>query len=278
MRKLFQLKKFCIKIEHDPIVTHVIGASKNIYGMYLNNPKTRNALSKNLIESMKRNIEFVNHPTNNIRAVILMSKLPGFFCAGADLKERASMNEEEIEEFVHTLRSTFYNFSQMKVPSICGIDGFALGGGLELAMSADIRLVTKSSTLGLTECSLGIIPGAGGTQNLPRLVGHSKAKEMIYTAEKVNGQKAVEIGLANQTVDDYKELEGKCLEMAEKIAKMAPLSIFNAKKAIDIGFGQDIKQALQIEGLCYSKIIKSEDRIEGMTAFLEKRPPNFKGK
>jgi methylglutaconyl-CoA hydratase len=276
---LFAKKSFCTanSINTEAILTKTLGKDKNILGLYLNTPKNRNALSKSLLDSLKRNIEYVN-TNENIRVVLLLSNQPGYFCAGADLKERQSMNEIETENFVHNLRKTFLQFEEMRVPSIVGIDGFALGGGLELALSSDIRICTKKSTLGLTEVSLGIIPGAGGTQRLPRLLGVARAKELIYTAERIPADKALNIGLVNHVVEKYEDLETKTVEIAEKIVKNAPLSIVNAKKAINHGIGYDIKTGLDIEGLCYAQIVKTEDRVEGLKAFLEKRSPNYKGK
>jgi enoyl-CoA hydratase/carnithine racemase len=125
---------------------------------------------------------------------------------------------------------------------------------------------------------LGIIPGAGGTQRLAKLVGFSKAKEMIFTAERVNGETALSIGLINHVVNDFNELELKAIEICEKIVKNAPLAIENAKKAINEGFGNDIEKGLEIEKKYYAKIVKTEDRIEGLKAFTEKRPPQYKGK
>ncbi len=270
-------KRFCTTKTSESILSKPLGKAHNIIGWYLNTPKNRKALSISLIESIKKNIDYVN-TNESIRAVILMSNSPGYFCAGADLKERQSMNELETEQFVMTLRKTFQQLDELKVPSICLIDGFALGGGLELAMACDMRIVTKSSVLGLTECSLGIIPGAGGTQRLPRLVGISKAKELIYTAERLNAEQALNIGLVNTLVEKYEDLEAKGIEIAEKIVKNAPLSVINAKKAINHGYGYDIKTGLDIESLCYSQILRTEDRIEGLKAFLEKRTPNYKGK
>jgi methylglutaconyl-CoA hydratase len=275
--KSLLFKTFCSSSNSTVVFPKLLGLNSNILGLYLNSPKNRNALSRNLIDSLKNNITEIN-TNHNIRAVIMMSKEPGYFCAGADQKQRQSIHEAQTEEFVSDLRNTFQLFSEIRVPSICAIDGFALGGGLELALSADIRICTKGSTLGLTECALGIIPGAGGTQKLPRIVGVSRAKEMIFTAERLNGEKALSIGLVNYIVDKYEDLEPYALNLAEKIVKNAPLSIVNAKKAINQGIGLDIKTGLSVESLCYANILRTEDRIEGLKAFLEKRQPQYKGK
>ncbi len=272
MHRTLLTKKFS-----ELITTRLLGKNSNIMGLYLNSPKNRNALSKSLLSNLKSQITTINS-SPNIRAVILMSNSPGYFCTGADLKERNSMNIEETEMFVTDLRGTFYQFSQINVPSICALDGFALGGGLELALNADIRICTKSSTIGLVECAVGVIPGAGGTQNLPRLIGIAKAKELIYTAEKVNGDKALELGIVNHIVESYPDLEVKALEIAEKIAGNAPLSVVNSKKAINEGFNKDLGYGLLEESKCYRNILVCEDRIEGLKAFIEKRKPEFKGK
>jgi len=277
IRNFAVFKKFCTLSSNDSIFTKKIGKNLNILGLYMNTPKNRNALSKSLLDSMKMNISKINSD-NNLRAVILMSKEPGYFCSGADLKERQTMNEEQTEIFVTDLRGTFHQLSQLNIPLICGIDGFALGGGLELALNADIRICTKSSTLGLTECSLGVIPGAGGTQNLPRLIGISKAKELIFTAERINAEEALKLGIVNHTVDSYEELESKSLEIAEKIAKNAPLSVKNSKRAINEGYGHELGYGLLIESKFYRNILSSQDRIEGLKAFLEKRKPTYIGK
>jgi methylglutaconyl-CoA hydratase len=277
MFKNFIKKTFCNVNNLDPILTKYTGVNKNIFCMYLNNPKKKNALSFSLLDNLKKNIDFVNKDSN-IRAVILMSKEAGYFCAGADLKEREKMNEQEVENLVHDLRWTFQKFSDIKVPSICGIDGFALGGGLELALSSDIRIGTKNATVGLSEVSLGIIPGAGGTQRLPRLIGANIAKELVFTAERLNGENAYKLGIFNHLVEKYDDLEMKAVEIGEKIAKNAPLAVINAKKAINNGIDHDIKVGLNVEGMCYANILRTEDRIEGMKAFLEKRKPEYKGK
>lgn len=264
--------------EADYITTKLLGKNNNILAIYLNSPKNKNALSKRLLTNLKSQIYNINADQNNLRVAILMSKEAKYFCAGADLKERATMNETEVELFVNDLRKTFQDFSEVKIPTICCIDGAALGGGLELALSADIRIGTKTSLIGLTEVSLGIIPGAGGTQRLSRLIGLGKAKELMFTAERLNGIKAYELGILNEVVESYEELETKGLEIAQKIAKGAPLALQNAKKAVNLGYEMDLKTGLEIERLCYGNIVKTQDRIEGMKAFLEKRQPDYKGK
>ena len=250
--------------------------NNQIMGLYMNLPKTKNAISKDFLKTLKENIEEINL-NSNIRAVILMSNSPGYFCTGANLKERSTMTVTEAKHFVTDLRNTFNNFANLRVPTICGLDGYALGGGLELALTADIRIITKNVTVGLTECGLAIIPGAGGTQRLPRLIGVSRAKEMIYTAEKIQWEKCMEIGLANHVVDKYDNLEEKALEIADKIIQNGPLAVSLAKTAINEVIETDINTGMKIEWWCYDGVFNSKDRLEGLKAFVEKRTPNYKG-
>jgi len=259
------------------ILSKMTGKNQNILQIQLNSHKNRNALSRTLLDGLKAEIHRINS-TQEIRAAILLSAAPKYFCAGADLKERKNMSETEVELFVNELRQTFQDFAEVRVPTIACIDGPALGGGLELALAADFRIGTKSSLIGLTEVALGIIPGAGGSQRLPRLIGEVKAKELIFTAERLSGEKALELGILNYNVENYEDLETKAMEIAEKITKNAPLAISAVKRAINLGIGEDIRTGLNIERLCYSQIIKTEDRLEGVKAFLEKRLPEYKGK
>lgn len=273
--KSFNSKKYFCSTNEKPLTTKLF-KNNNVLGLYMNLPNTKNAISKDFLKSLKQNIDEINQNIN-IRTVILMSQSPGYFCTGANLKERALMTESEAKIFVTDLRNTFDTFSNLRVPTICGIDGFALGGGLELALCCDLRIITKNVTVGLTECGLGIIPGAGGTQRLPRLIGVSKAKELIFTAEKIQWERCMELGIANHVVEKYDNLEEKALNIADKIIKNGPLAVSFAKSAINEGFERDINTGLKIEWWCYGGVFGSKDRLEGLKAFAEKRTPNYKG-
>ena len=200
------------------------------------------------------------------------------FCAGADLKERKDMQPEEVRAFLRKLKSTFLLFENLSCPTISVIDGACLGGGLELALCSDLRLATKTATLGLPETSLAIIPGAGGTQRLPRLIGTSKAKELIYTGDKLNGEEALRVGLVNHAEQDFDQAYNKALEIAAKIGEKGPIAIKAAKQAISYGVNVDLRSGLELEDACYAKTIPTEDRMEGLKAFAEKRKPVYKGK
>ncbi|KAG8071664.1 hypothetical protein GUJ93_ZPchr0006g44979 [Zizania palustris] len=169
------------------------------------------------------------------KVVLVTSSVPGVFCAGADLKERKLMSSSGVREYATSLRSTFSSFEGLPIPTIAVIEGAALGGGLELALSCDLRICGETATLGLPETGLAIIPGAGGTQRLPRVVGRSRAKELIFTGRRCNATEAVTMGLANYCVPAG-EAYDKALELAREITQKGPLGIRMAKKAIDRGF------------------------------------------
>ena len=210
------------------------------------------------------------------RVLILRSDVPGAFCTGADLKERKTMPVEEVPKFVDRIRRLTADLANLPIPVIAAIDGFALGGGLEIALACDIRVATKDAKMGLTETKLAIIPGAGGTQRLTRAVGVSKAKELIFTAKMIDGAEAEKIGLVNQAVDDKSSVP-YAIKIAEDILKNGPIAIKVAKIAVDLGAQTDLASGLVIEQQCYAQVIPTSDRLEALKAFTEKRVPNFKG-
>ena len=242
----------------------------------LNRPDQRNALNRPLLESLCDHIEKIS-VRRDIRAVIFSGAGEKSFCAGADLKERAGMNPEEVRSFLRLIRGTMDLIEQMPMPTIAAIDGFAFGGGCELALACDFRIVGQSATIGLTECALGIVPGAGGTQRLPRLIGPSKAKEMILTAKRLSADEALAIGVANRVVSAGETVEA-AKEMAGEITRCAPLAVEAAKAAIDGGLSTGIQEGLILERRAYEVTLFTEDRIEALNAFKEKRPPQFKGR
>lgn len=188
------------------------------------------------------------------------------------------MQEHEVRQFLRKMKLTFLLLENMACPTISVIDGPALGGGLELSLCTDMRVVTRGAVLGLPETSLAIIPGAGGTQRLPRLIGQSKAKELIFTGDRVSPDDAVKIGLANHVSEDYNSAFEKAKEIAFKISEKGPVAIKAAKQAISYGVNMDLRSGLELEDACYAKTIPTEDRLEGLKAFAEKRKPVYKGK
>lgn len=187
------------------------------------------------------------------------------------------MDELQVKQFIYTIRNLFTEIEQLNKPVIAAVNGVALGGGTELALACDIRLASESASMGLTETKLAIIPGAGGTQRLPRLVGRAKAKELIFTGRRVDAREAYEMGLVNKVCPADRLLE-ECREMAAMITENGPIALEQAKYAINQGLEADINTGLAIESNAYWITIPTEDRTEGLKAFREKRKPEYKGK
>lgn len=239
----------------------------------LNRPEKANSLSVQMLTELQEIIQNIKY-NRAIRCVIITGVGEKAFCAGADLKERATMNDQEVRKTVALIRKTINNIEELPKPVIAAINGVALGGGTELALACDIRIAGQSAMLGLTETSLGIIPGAGGTQRLTRLIGKGKAKELIYTAKKVSANEAKQIGLVEYVEEDFLE---KAHSLAQLICKNAPIAITQAKLAIDKGYEMDLQAGLAFEQAAYEITIPTKDRLEGLNAFKEKRPPNYIG-
>ncbi|RFU70432.1 enoyl-CoA hydratase [Peribacillus saganii] len=244
--------------------------------LVLNRPQAANALSKQMLSELSAEIAKFRHD-GSVRCLIITGAGDKAFCAGADLKERSGMNETEVRQAVAAIRDAINGVESLPQPVIAAINGAAFGGGLELALACDIRISAEHSRMGLTETSLGIIPGAGGTQRLPRLIGVSAAKALIFTAKRISAQEAEQLCITSRTVP-ADELLPAALELAREIVKNAPLALYAAKKAINNGMETDLATGLRIEEMCYETTIHSEDRKEGLQAFKEKRMPVYTGK
>ncbi|MCM3316137.1 enoyl-CoA hydratase [Rummeliibacillus stabekisii] len=241
-----------------------------------NRAEAANALSRKMLQEINDVLDEVQY-NPSVRVVIVSGKGQKAFCAGADLKERHGMTEMETKQTVALIGQTVSHFESISKPVIAAINGVAFGGGLELALACDLRIASSAAKLGLTETSLGIIPGAGGTQRLPRLIGVGKAKELIYTARRLTAEEAKDYGIV-EYVEEPDNVWDKAVALAKEIAKNAPLSLEQAKTAINHGMQTDIATALQIESLAYSRLLPTEDRLEGLKAFQEKRTPVYQGK
>ena len=242
----------------------------------LNRPEVMNSLNFALLQALAGEIETVRLRAD-VRVLIVTGAGEKAFCAGADLKERAGLGPEKVREYIYTIRNLFTAIEYLNKPVIAAVNGIALGGGTELALASDIRVVAATASMGLTETRLAIIPGAGGTQRLPRLVGKGKAKELIFTGRRVDAVEAFDIGLANK-ICEPSELLAECRNMAAMICETGPIAIEQAKYAINYGLETDLQTGLAIESNAYWVCIPTEDRLEGLTAFREKRRPVYKGK
>ena len=242
----------------------------------LNRPDKMNALNRPLLDALLAQLDELA-VRRDVRAVIFQGAGDKSFCAGADLKERAGMSAEETRAFLLRIRRVMDFIERLPMPTIVVIDGFAFGGGCEMALACDIRVVSERTKIGLTECALGIIPGAGGTQRLPRLVGPSVAKELIFTARKLSGEDAQRLGLANHLVPAGQALE-KATELAAEISRCAPIAVETAKAAIEGGLDCGISEGMLLEQRAYEVTLYTEDRLEALSAFREKRAPQFQGR
>jgi enoyl-CoA hydratase/carnithine racemase len=199
------------------------------------------------------------------------------FCAGADLKERKSMSLEQVKRFVPRLMAICNALAALSYPTIAAVRGAAAGGGCEIALACDLRILADDTSIGLTETSLAIIPGAGGVQRLSRLIGPSKAKRWVLSAAMHTAAEALEDGVADRVVP-AERLDEEAAGLAGRIAANGPLAVRAAKKAIDRGAELTLNRALELDWECYLETLESEDRVEALKAFAEKRTPRFKGR
>jgi len=247
-----------------------------ILTLTLNRPEVMNALNFALLHALGEAVEKARY-RSEVRVLVITGAGGKAFCAGADLKERLSLSEIQVREFVTTIRNLFTSIELLNKPVIAAVNGIALGGGTELALASDLRIASHNATMGLTETRLAIIPGGGGTQRLPRLVGRGKAKELIFTGRRVDANEALQIGLVNK-ICEPEALLAECRHMAAMICEAGPIAIEQAKYAINYGLETDIHTGLAIESNAYWVTIPTEDRLEGLAAFREKRKPVYKGK
>ena len=214
----------------------------------------------------------------SLRAIVLTGTGDKAFCAGADLKERQGMDENAVRDQVKLYLSELGWLDTSPVPVVAALNGVALGGGLELALLADLRVAAAHATLGLPETSIGIIPGAGGTQRLPRVVGEARAKELILLGRRLSADEALAIGLVNRVTPAGVDLIEDTLSFITPISQGAPIAQAAALRAIDLSFETDLDHGLELERLAYDDCLRSEDRLEALRAFAEKRKPEFKGR
>ncbi len=243
----------------------------------LDRPDRHNALSRQLIEQLGLAAR-VAASDRSVRAVILTGAGEKAFCAGADLKERQGLTKDQVREIVRLYRTEFGAIDRCSKPVIAALNGVALGGGLELALMADLRIAAPHAQIGLPETSLGIIPGAGGTQKLPRVIGEARAKEMILLGRRLSAEEALEWGLINRIAPKGVSVVDEALALVEPILKGAPIAQAAALEAIDAGLDTDLATGMQLEVLAYERTLVSEDRDEALRAFSEKRTPNYQGK
>ncbi len=235
----------------------------------------RNTLSRAMVAELADNLRRARSK-KALSCVVVTGAGDRAFCAGADLKERASMSEQDVRVFLQLLRQAFRAIETAPAVFLAAVNGAALGGGLELALACDLRIAADGAEMGLPEVSLGIIPGGGGTQRLPRAVGVARAKDLVLTGRRVSAAEALSMGLVSRTCPGHRLAE-EALAMAERVAANAPVSLRQAKRAIDAGLHLPIEEGLDVEHRMYQDCLGTHDRLEALRAFAEKRKPRFTG-
>ena len=249
-------------------------SDKGVCVLKISAPKSLNALNTQVLTELN---SFVSDLPSNVKAIVLTGDGDKSFVAGADISQMAGFNREEGYEFGKFGASVFRKIEELEVPVIAAVNGFALGGGCELAMACDIRIAAKNAKFGQPEVSLGIIPGFSGTYRLSKIVGQGMAKEMIYTGKAINADEALRIGLVNSVLEQ-EELLPYCIKMAEKILSNAPIAVRFAKRIINENYDMDETAALALENRYFGDCFASQDQKDGMQAFLSKQKPHFNDK
>jgi enoyl-CoA hydratase len=248
----------------------------HVASIMLNRPEALNAFNYEMLLQLEETVEVIRI-NQDIRVVTITGAGEKAFSVGADLKERKSLTPEEVKRNIYKIGEVFSKVEQLPQPVIAILNGYAFGGGMELALACDFRIATDNTFVGLTETSLAIIPGAGGTQRLPRLVGEARALELILTARKLSTVEGYTYGLFTEVVPST-QLEESAQRLVDAMLQNGPVALQQAKFAIKEGMKVDLQTGLHIERKAYELTIPTEDRMEALTAFGEKRKPVFKGK
>ncbi len=249
----------------------VLFEEKGLVGVItINRPKVLNALCSQVLDELNEVLDSID--TKKLRCLVVTGAGEKSFVAGADISEMSTLNKEEGEAFGKKGNEVFLKLEAFPLPTIAAVNGFALGGGCELAMACDIRYCSENAMFGQPEVGLGITPGFGGTQRLARIVGTGMAKEMVFSARNIKAPEALRIGLVN-AVCPAEELLPAVMKLAERIAGNAPIAVQAAKRAMTEGISLPISQAVVCEEKAFGSCFATEDQKEGMGAFLEKRKP-----
>ena len=236
----------------------------------INRPKAMNAFNNEVVTEVYVTLESLMR--SDVRCLVVTGAGEKAFVAGADIREMQHLTPTQAAAFSRAGNAVMALLEDFPVPIIAAINGYAMGGGCELALSCDIRMASANAVFAFPEVGLGIIPGFGGAQRLARIVGIGKAKELIYTTNRINAREALEVGLVNAVYDTQAELMDKCMEMARKISSNAPAAVRVAKDVINKSMGMELHQSYGLEVLPFSSCFLTSDRQMAMDAFVEKRP------
>jgi len=256
--------------------TILVESGEGIATITLNRPKSMNALNNRMLEELVRVCGEIDEDSG-IKVVIVTGH-EKFFAAGADLVEVSAItNPMEAHRYIKRARMAFDAIAEMEKPVIAAVSGLALGGGCELCLACDLRIAAETAVFGQPEIRIGVIPGAGGTQRLPRIVGVTKAKELLFTGESIDAAEALRIGLVNRVVPPASLLK-ETRKLASTIVTRPGVALSITKMVVDGGMNMELTSALAYEAKCFEYLFSTEDQKEGMNAFVEKRKPLFKGR
>jgi enoyl-CoA hydratase len=242
----------------------------------LNQPRRMNVIGDDFLRDLSTVLDDIE--ANSDDRTLIITGAENVFAAGADIKQIVGIETAPAAHaFVTAVQRVFNRIETLERPVIAAVNGLALGGGCELALACDIRIASEKALFGLPEIKLGVLPGAGGTQRLPRLIGAGRAKELLFSGDPVSAEEAFRIGLANRVVA-AETLMNAAENLAKRFSRRAPLALKLIKSAVDRGMSMDLKTGLEYEARCFEILFTTEDREEGMQAFLAKRDPVFRGK
>ncbi len=259
----------------DPFQTIKLDLHERVAFVALNRPAALNAIDQRMVEELEQVFSNLDKD-KNVRVVVLTALEKGF-CAGADIKESAARSLSRQIAFLRRLNDVIIKMENLTKPIIAAVDGWALGGGFELILGADLVLATQSSTFGAPEINRGGLAAAGGTQRLPRAIGRAKAKELLLTGRNVSATEAEKLGLLNAVFPDSQSLTKGAMELAAALAEKAPLALAQNKRLVNLGTDMPLALALEMAHEAATLIMASEDKREGSKAFAEKRKPQYKG-
>ncbi|MFI9492776.1 MULTISPECIES: enoyl-CoA hydratase/isomerase family protein [Streptomyces] len=248
---------------------------EHVAELVLDRPKAMNAVSSDMARSIGAACAALAADPG-VRVTVLTSSHERAFCVGADLKERNSFTDAELVRQRPTARAAYTGVLELPMPVVAAVHGYALGGGFELALACDVIVADRTAVVGLPEVSVGVIPGGGGTQLLPRRVGAARAAELVFTARRVEAAEARELGLVDELVEAGRGREA-ALALGARIAANSPVGLRAAKRALRLGQGLDLRAGLEVEDAAWRSVAFSGDRAEGVAAFNEKRKPNWPG-
>lgn len=249
--------------------------NNNLLTITLNRPKALNALSFELLTELDTVLNTINNNTIKAKGIIITGAEKAF-CAGADINQLAELNTVDGYKFAKFGQSVFTKLEQLSIPSIAAVNGYAFGGGCELAISASIRIASNKAQFGQPEVKLGVIPGYGGTQRLARLVGKGRAMDLCLSGRFIDSETALNWGLVT-AVQETDNLLAYCTDYLNNICSMAPVALESVLASINHGYELSMEQALELEALQFAKTCGTKDKAEGVSAFLNKRPANFSG-